>query len=140
MARVIPFDAAESGPGDDPGGQQMPIGERIKQLRTETGWSQGELADKVGTDARQVSRYENGRITPSLDAAMRLAEALNISLDHLVYDDIPRRPLHAPENILGDRLATITELDPDELGVLASVIDGLVTKKRLRTITGGSAT
>jgi transcriptional regulator with XRE-family HTH domain len=140
MARVIPFDAAESGPGDDLGGQQMPIGERIKQLRTETGWSQGELADKVGTDARQVSRYENGRITPSLDAAMRLAEALNISLDHLVYDDIPRRPLHAPENILGDRLATITELDPDELGVLASVIDGLVTKKRLRTITGGSAT
>jgi transcriptional regulator with XRE-family HTH domain len=138
MARVIPFEVAESGRGDDSGGQQMPIGERIKTLRKETGWSQRELADRIGADARQVSRYENGRITPSLDAATRLAEALNVSLDHLVFDDVPRRPLHAPENILGDRLATVAELDPDELGVLASVIDGLVTKKRLRTITGGT--
>jgi transcriptional regulator with XRE-family HTH domain len=139
MAGVIPFNVAESGRGDDRGGQQMPIGERIKTLRKQTGWSQGELADKVGTDARQISRYENGRITPSLDVAMRIAEALNISLDHLAFDDIPRRPLHAPENTLGDRLATIAELDPDELAVLASVIDGLVTKKRLRTITSANA-
>ena len=48
----------------------------------------------VGGDARQISRYENGRITPSLDALVRIAEVLDISLDYLVIENAPRRPLH----------------------------------------------
>jgi transcriptional regulator with XRE-family HTH domain len=115
----------------------MPLGERIKALRTEAGLSQAELAEQVGGDGRQISRYENGRITPSLDALARIAEALNVSLDHLVFDDIARRPLHAPENILGDRLAAIAELNDDDRSSLLNVIDGLVTKSRVRTLAGG---
>ena len=63
------------------------------------GLSQAELAKLVGgSDARQISRYENGRITPSLDATIRIAEALNISLDlprhreHPTPPPSPRRP------------------------------------------------
>ena len=115
----------------------MPLGERIKELRKEASWSQSELADKVGTDARQISRYENARITPSLDALARIAETLNVSIDHLVFDDIPRRPLHAAENILGDRLAALAELNDDDRHSLLNVIDGLVTKSRLKTLAGG---
>jgi transcriptional regulator with XRE-family HTH domain len=134
MASVIPLQGAQSVPGDDLGGHDMPIGERIKTLRKEAGWSQGELATKVGTDARQVSRYENGRITPSLDVAMRIAEVLNTSLDHLAFDDIPRRPLDAAENILGDRLAGVAELNDEDATALRNVIDGLIAKSRLRTL------
>ena len=134
MADVIVLKAAESGWNDTTGGHPMPIGDRIKELRKEAGWSQGDLADKTGGDARQVSRYENGRITPSLDAAMRIAEAFNVSLDHLVFDDSPRRPLHAAENALGDRLAVVAELDEDDLTSLRNVIDGLVAKRRLRVL------
>ena len=115
----------------------MPLGERIKALRTEAGLSQAELAEQVGGDGRQIRRYENGRITPSLDALARIAEALNVSLDHLVFDDIARRPLHAPENILGDRLAAIAELNDDDRSSLLNVIDGLVTKSRVKTLAGG---
>jgi len=135
MARIIPLQVAESGWNDDHGGHPMPIGERMKTLRKQAGWSQGELAERVGTDARQISRYENGRITPGLDVLARIAQALDVSLDHLVFDDIPRRPLHANENALGDRLAAIAELSDDELAVLRSVIDGLLAKSRLRTLT-----
>lgn len=134
MADIIVLKAPESGWTDTPGGHPMPIGDRIKALRKEAGWSQGELAEKTGADARQVSRYENGRITPSLDAAMRIAEAFNVSLDHLTFDNIPRRPLHAAENALGDRLAVVAELDPDDLTALRNVIDGLVAKRRLRVL------
>lgn len=115
----------------------MPLGDRIKELRKERGWSQDELAAKAGSDARGISRYENGRITPSLDALVRIAEALNVSLDHLAIDDIPRRPLHAPENILGDRLAGIAELDDADLASLLNVVDALVAKKRIRAVIGG---
>jgi transcriptional regulator with XRE-family HTH domain len=115
----------------------MLLGERIKELRKEAGWSQGELADKVGTDARQISRYENGRITPSLDVVARIAEALNVSVDHLVFEDVPRRALHAPDHGLGDRLADIGELGDEDRSHLLSVIDAFVTKNRLRALAGG---
>lgn len=45
------------------------------------------------------------------------------------------RPLHANGNALADRLAAITELSPAELAVFRSVIDGLLAKTRLRTLT-----
>lgn len=115
----------------------MPLGERVKELRKEMGWSQGELADKVGTDARQVSRYENGRITPSLDVVARIAEVLNVSLDHLVFEDVPRRRLHTPENALGDRLGQVAELPETDLAALLNVVDGLVAKSRLKALAGG---
>ena len=115
----------------------MALGERIRQLRKEAGWSQAELAERVGTDSQRISRYENGRITPSLDAIVRIAEALNVSIDHLLVDNVPRRPLHTVEHALGDRLAVIAELGDDELATLNNVIDGLVARTRLRALTGG---
>lgn len=118
-------------------GSALPLGERLKQLRRERSWSQADLAAKVGGDAGQISRYENGRMTPSAEAVVKLAEVLDVSTDYLLVDDSPRRALHGPENILGDRLAAVTELTDDELGVLRSVIDGLVAKSRLRALAGG---
>ena len=45
-----------------------------------------------------------------------------------------RRPLHAPENILGERLHTLAELDDNDRASLLNVIDALVTKHRVRTL------
>ena len=115
------------------------IAERLKTLRTEAGWSQAELADKIGSDGRQVSRYENGRITPSLEALVRIAETFNVSVDYLVVPDAGRRPLHSPENLLGDKLADLATLDDDDQAALLKVLDALVTKTKLRALTGGAS-
>ncbi len=115
----------------------MALGERIKLLRKEAGWSQAELGEKIGVDSQRVSRYENGRIIPSIDAAVRIAEAFNISLDYLLVDTVPRRPLHAAEHNLGDRLAHVGELADDDLAALVNVVDGLVAKTRLKALAGG---
>jgi transcriptional regulator with XRE-family HTH domain len=97
--------------------------------------SAAELADAIGGDGRQISRYENGRITPSLDALARLAQHLDTSLDHLVFDDIPQRPLHAPTNHIDGRLAHITELDDNDQQALLDHLDALLTRTRLHAIT-----
>jgi transcriptional regulator with XRE-family HTH domain len=99
--------------------------------------SQADLAAKVGTDPGQISRYENGRMTPSAEAVARLAEVLDVSCDYLLIEDSPRRPLHSPEDVLGDRLGPIAELDDDDRRSLLNVIDALVTKSRLKVLTGG---
>lgn len=39
----------------------MPIGEQIKDLRKERGWSRVDLAAKINSGAGQISRYENGK-------------------------------------------------------------------------------
>jgi len=122
---------------DQEGQAAMALGERIRQLRKEAGLSQAELADKIGADPGRVSRYEAGRITPSAEALVRLAETLNVSIAHLLVDGIPRRPLHSAQDALGDRLAAVAELPPDDLASLLNIIDGLVAKNRLTTLAGG---
>jgi transcriptional regulator with XRE-family HTH domain len=46
------------------------------------------LAARIGADAAQISRGENGRILADADVIRRLAE----TFDQLLLDDTPRRP------------------------------------------------
>jgi transcriptional regulator with XRE-family HTH domain len=128
---------AEWASHDDDPSHSMPLADRIKQLRTEAGLSQAELAERIGgSDARQISRYEHGRITPSLDAAVRIAEALDVSLDYLAIDNVPRRPLHVADHGLAERLGQLAELDDDDRQSLLHMLDALLTRKRLRILAG----
>ena len=48
------------------------------------GFSQEELAKRVGTIAVTIGRYERNEIKPSIDVANKVANALEVSLDYLV--------------------------------------------------------
>ena len=122
------------------GGPVMSLRQRVLELRKENGWSQADLASKIGGDAGQISRYEHGRITPSADVIIRLAEVFDVTTDYLLLDDAPRRPRRTPdEAALGDdRIAAVTELSEEDLNLVASFIDALVTKTRLKVLASGS--
>lgn len=62
----------------------MDLGNIITQLRKKTGISRDELAATVGTSGAIIGRYERGEITPSVEVATKIAEALEVSLDYLV--------------------------------------------------------
>jgi transcriptional regulator with XRE-family HTH domain len=118
--------------------EAMALGERIRQLRKEHGWSQAELGSKVGTDSQRISRYENGRITPSVEALVRLADALEVSVDYLLREGSPRRALLGPElGVLAERLGELAELDDEDRALVAGVVDGLVARRRLKILAGG---
>lgn len=68
----------------------MATAEVIRQRRDELGLSQAELGAKVGVDARQIRRYEAGEVQPSLQVAVSLARALEISVDELAGAPIQR--------------------------------------------------
>ena len=111
-------------------GVAMALGERIRELRKEQRLSQGDLATKIGADPGQISRYENGHISPSADAIVRLAEALDVSCDYLLVDDALRRPFRSPvEDALGENLAAIAELDDDDVKSVQNFVDALATKR-----------
>lgn len=106
----------------------MALRDRVKQLCTKQGWSQTHLAEPIAADPAQISRYETGKITPSADAIVRLAETFNVSCDYLLIDDAPRRPFKSPEDTLGEHLHHLTELDTGDQQLVISFIDALVTK------------
>ena len=62
----------------------MNTGKTITALRDKKGWSQAELADNSGVSRVMIGKYERGEAVPSIDAAKKIADALNVSLDFLV--------------------------------------------------------
>jgi len=62
----------------------LAIGEKIIALRKQLKWSQDDLAKKIGTSAPIIGRYEREEITPSIDVAAKIADALNVTVDYLI--------------------------------------------------------
>jgi transcriptional regulator with XRE-family HTH domain len=63
------------------------IGDRIKSLRLQKGWSQAYLAEKSNIDSRNLSRLETGKAKPKLSTIISLSNALCVTPnDILLYD------------------------------------------------------
>jgi transcriptional regulator with XRE-family HTH domain len=52
----------------------------IYQRRVELGWTQSELAEKVGLHQESIARIENGGTVPRLDTVYKLGSALGLKL------------------------------------------------------------
>lgn len=63
--------------------------DRIRSLRVQRGWSQAELAERAGVTRQLVSTVEAGRHQPNVTAALRLATALDTSVEELFGDPAP---------------------------------------------------
>jgi transcriptional regulator with XRE-family HTH domain len=53
------------------------VGQRIRELRTERGWTQQELTERIG-QAINISSIERGMISIRIDTLQRLANALGV--------------------------------------------------------------
>lgn len=60
------------------------LGIRIAILRRGAGWSQSELAAKLGVSASAVGMYEQGRRDPATDIIVRLSEIFGVTTDYLL--------------------------------------------------------
>ena len=63
------------------------LANRIKERRTELGLTQAELAEQVGVTRKTVNTVDNGVFTPSATLGIKLAQALNLSVEQLFSID-----------------------------------------------------
>lgn len=56
------------------------VGQRVRQLRSESGWSIRALAEASGLSANTLSLIENGKISPSVSTLHRAAQALGVPI------------------------------------------------------------
>ena len=58
---------------------------RLREARAGRGWTQAELAERVGVTRKTVNTVENGVFTPSAMLAIKLAQALELSVEQLFW-------------------------------------------------------
>lgn len=64
--------------------EEINLGLRIKQIRSDLNLSASELADKLKVSRAAVSQWETGRNTPTLENLKAISELANIPLDEVV--------------------------------------------------------
>jgi len=64
----------------------MVIGDRLRALREEKQFSQGEIEKRTGLLRCYISRVENGHTVPAIETLEKLARALEVPLYQLFYD------------------------------------------------------
>jgi putative transcriptional regulator len=57
----------------------------LRTKRTEKGWTQAELAERVGVSRKTINTVENNVFIPSTILALRLARALGAPVEHLFW-------------------------------------------------------
>jgi putative transcriptional regulator len=60
-----------------------PVSNRVKELRTERGWTQQQLADAVGVSRQSINSIERQRYEPSLALALKFARVFGCSTDSI---------------------------------------------------------
>ena len=58
---------------------------RLKELRAERGWSQGDLAEALQVSRQTVNAIENGRYDPSLPLAFSIAGLFALTIEEIFH-------------------------------------------------------
>ena len=64
---------------------------RLTVLRAERGWSQAELAQRLGVSRQTVNAVENGRYDPSLPLAFAIGHVFDLAIESVFTPDSARR-------------------------------------------------
>ncbi len=102
----------------------MAISDKIQTLRKRHGWSQQELAKKIGTSGPIVGRYERGEMTPSVEVAKKLADTFDVTLDFLVDDT--GKTAEIKDKAMLNRIMEIQSLDTEDQKTIVHVLDSLL--------------
>ena len=68
-------------------GSNGPVKNRLKHYREEAGWSQGELARRLGVSRQTINAVETDKYDPSLPLALRMAKLFAVAVPDLFIDD-----------------------------------------------------
>jgi transcriptional regulator with XRE-family HTH domain len=99
----------------------MDFPERLAALRNERGMTQGKLAGHIGIHVSQLRRYEAGSSSPTLDVLRKLAIALSVSSDTLVFD-----AERNPDEELRLQLEATARLTDEDRELVKRFINGLL--------------
>ena len=109
--------------------------EKLKKLRKEKGWSQDQLAEKIGIHGRHVGKYEIGKAMPNAETVVKIAKVFGISIDYLLMD---KDDLSLKSRISDTKLLlafeSVDQMNPRNKEVIMTLIDAFIKKNQIETV------
>lgn len=102
----------------------MGFDKRMVSLRKQRGLTQQALAEKAEMHVVQIRRYETNASQPSIEAIKKLATALGISTDALLFEEGER----GPDDELRLQFEALKNFSPEEKQVAKAVLESLILK------------
>lgn len=106
----------------------MDLSARLIALRKQQGLSQQAMAEAVGLHVNQIKRYEAGTAQPSLDGLKKLAVALHVTTDSLLFGESER----GPDEGLLLQFEAISQFDEEDRDLARGVLEGLILKHQAK--------
>jgi len=113
----------------------MSFSRRLSSIRKSKGLTQQQMADTIGIHVSQIKRYESGDTQPSLEVLRKIALALSIGADLLLFDEGER----GPTDEFRMQFEAVGHFNKEEKRVVKALLDSLILKhtaNRLETGTG----
>ena len=113
----------------------MGFGDKVKQLRKQKGYSQKELADRVGVDDRTIRNWEKGGTNPGIEESGKLARILECDISYLIDDPDKQNIEKQVEKIKHDITTMFSggEMAEEDMDTLMFAIqDAYINAKRER--------
>ena len=92
------------------------------------GLTQQQMADTIGIHVNSLKKYEADHAQPSIDVLKKIALALHISTDFLLFDAHER----GPSDDLALKLEAVHQMPEDEQMVIREVLESLIIKYQSR--------
>jgi transcriptional regulator with XRE-family HTH domain len=106
----------------------MNISKRIAEIRKEKNLSQTDLANASEVSREMIGKYERGDASPSIDAAKKIADALEVSLDYLVGEGTNA----AFDKATVKRMQDIQKLSSQEKEHVYAMLDAFLLKASIQ--------
>ena len=101
---------------------------KLLYLRTKKGLTQQQLSELVGVKVLQIRRYETNQSQPTLGVIKKLAIALNVTADELIFDSNERDP----SDDLKLQFEALKNFTDDEKHTAREVLESLILKHNAR--------
>lgn len=110
----------------------MSFGKNLSRFRKEKGLTQEDLVKRSGVAISQIRRYEADKSSPTLDVLTRLAMAIGVSIDELVFDkDKGIAASKLMDRELLEQFEFISALDDDERQAVKKILEGVIVKHQV---------
>ena len=110
---------------------------KLKELRKNKGWSQGQLAKKIDADLQRISKYERGVIWPTMELMVKLAKVFDVSIDFLIRDDQNTAVTKIRNQKLLNRLEAINNLPQEDQETVVSFLDAFIKRRKFEELVQG---
>jgi len=110
----------------------MSFGKNLSRFRKEKGLTQEDLVKKSGVAISQIRRYEADKSSPTLDVITRLAKALRVSIDEMVFDkDKGIAAGKLMDRELLEQFEMISILEEEERKAVKKILEGVIVKHQV---------